>query len=155
MFRLVPNELDLSTSLDRSFHRLTHISIVSTRFQAPESEDFAGDETSANIKQRVFTISQEKDDTKRRFTVSSLINQKISEKDDQFVKIWDKALVEIAEELQDQARRKAVQMPLAEADGSTSGENSVNKTAEEVQLWALVDMMIQSKTLIKKAQDNL
>ena len=66
------------------------------------------------------------------------------------------------------ASAAAAAAPSSSGDSNTNGESSpirvekVNETSEgtiksplETQLWALVDMMVQSKTMIKKAKGQL
>ena len=134
--------------------------IKSARFQSPDIED---EGELLEIKKKILSLSLEQDDEKRRSTISSIINEKISQEDSQFLQIWDKTLIQVGSELQDEARRLA--MIESESDEEGNKENTVsdgtttdvgeqetaNKSKEELQLWATIDMMIQSKTLIKKA----
>ena len=98
-----------------------------------------------------------------------------------FSALFQQALEAVGNEVQAEARVLAMQryeetineeaVATAAAlsdDSNTNGESSpirvekVNETSEgtiksplETQLWALVDMMVQSKTMIKKAKGQL
>lgn len=73
-----------------------------------------------------------------------------------------------AETINEEAVATAAAAASSSGDSNTNGESSpirvekVNETSEgtiksplETQLWALVDMMVQSKTMIKKAKGQL
>jgi hypothetical protein len=134
--------------------------IKSARFQSPDIED---EGELLEIKKKILSLSLEQDDEKRRSTISSIIDEKISQEDSQFLQIWDETLIQVGSELQDEARRLAMieresdeegNKESTVSDGTTPDvgeQETANKSKEELQLWATIDMMIQSKTLIKKA----
>ncbi len=126
---------------------------ISTELRAASGDAPTADEIE-EVRKTILSVSEEKDDEKRRSNLSSLINEKISEGDQQFLQIWDKAIIQLGEELQMEARRKAMETQAVESencDDASEETKEVTKSKEEIQLWALVDMMVQSKTLIKKA----
>jgi len=108
----------------------------------------------------ILSISQETDDGKRRSTIAELMKEKTSLDDvaeaAKFVHLWDTTLIQVGGDFQNEARARALRMPPApvvEADGGDEDKPAEprEKSKDELQLWALIDMMIQSKTLIKKA----
>jgi len=125
----------------------------SSQLQAASGDEPTSDEVKA-VRKTILSVSEEGDDEKRRSNLSSLINQKISEDDQQFLQIWDKAIIQLGEELQAEARVKITETQATQTEGSSDASDEAKegeKSKEELQLWALIDMMIQSKTLIKKA----
>ena len=145
MIRRVDKQIDLlSRDFTASYRPTLFSPIVSMRLQTTPGSDDSTAEEIEEVKKMILSVSKEEDDEKRRSKLSSLINEKMNQADEQFLQIWDKAIIQVGGELQDEARRKAVEMPMKE-------EQPVKKTKEELQLWAIVDMMVQSKTLIKKA----
>lgn len=86
-----------------------------------------------------------------------------------FAKLFQSALDNVGEKVQADAREKALeqqqQMNLIDSDdmdaqdggdGSEGGERTKRvKSPEELQLWALIDMMVQSKTLVKSHMGSL
>ena len=137
--------------------------INSVRFQSPGNED---EVALSEIKKKILSLSLEQNDEKRRSMISSIIDEKISQADSQFLQIWDETLIQVGSELQDEARRLAMNEKESVEDGykestvsngttpDVGEQKTANKSKEELQLWATIDMMIQSKTLIKKASLN-
>ncbi|KAL3776757.1 hypothetical protein HJC23_013935 [Cyclotella cryptica] len=74
-----------------------------------------------------------------------------------FAKLFQVSLDNVGERVQNEVREKALERQES-SDGSTGegkaegeGEDLVGqlKSEEELQLWALIDMMVQSKTRVK------
>ena len=100
-----------------------------------------------------------------------------------FTDLFDRTLIEVGDRVRSIALEKALQVEKLETGSGESGsveesslvsrveENNVTpassdtspneddfmsgKTDEEKQVWALVDMMVQSKTIVKKANGEL
>ena len=106
-----------------------------------------GNISEAEVRELILTISREQDDDKRRSELSSTMQGNISAKGGEFAEMWDKTLIQIGAEFQDELKRKA------EENQGKEDESLKDKT-DERQLWALIDMMVQSKMLIKKAINN-
>jgi len=78
-----------------------------------------------------------------------------------FAMLWDRMLIDVGGEVQNEARAR-VEQSMAENPGVTATEiedhtgteagevKERQKSEDELQLWALVDMMVQSKSMIKK-----
>ncbi len=77
-----------------------------------------------------------------------------------FSVLFDQVLAVVGDRVQLAATKKALQES-QEKEGSRDEENEdgdymgMGKSPEERQLWALVDMMVQSKTISKKAFGEL
>lgn len=105
------------------------------------------------VRNLVLSMSKEQNDEKRRKELSDLMTQKVEESkvDEEakrFLELWDQTLIIVGGEVQEEARLKAMNNPPQEKDRESPKE----KSEDELQLWALVDMMVQSKTMIKKAR---
>lgn len=126
-----------------------------------ENDDLHTETQIEAMRNRIMTISKVKDDEKRRRTIVALIKEKVQVDDPMegalFVQLWDKTLIEVGGQFQNEARekatRKAPETKSSNGDEGGAVGKTVQKSDDELQLWALVDMMIQSKTLIKKAMD--
>lgn len=105
------------------------------------------------VRNLILSMSKEQNDEKRRKELSDLMTQKVEESkvDEEakrFLELWDQTLIIVGGEVQEEARLKAMNNPPQEKDRESPKE----KSEDELQLWALVDMMVQSKTMIKKAR---
>lgn len=137
------------------------------------------------MKDLIIDLSKEGTDDVRRSRLQAIIVQGLEEGDaETFSVLFQQALEAIGNEVQAEARELAMQRyeerdaaetineeavaASSSGDSNTNGESSpirvekVNETSEgtiksplETQLWALVDMMVQSKTMIKKAKGQL
>lgn len=101
----------------------------------------------------ILTMSKEQNDEKRRKDLSDLMTKKveesrIDEEAKRFLELWDQTLIIVGGEVQEEARLKAMKNPPQENED----KNPKEKSDDELQLWALVDMMVQSKTMVKKAR---
>ena len=74
-----------------------------------------------------------------------------------FCRLFDSVLIRIGDQVQQEAvatLRDDAEAPAEAADAAdVPAERS--KSKEELQLWALVDMMVQSKTIVKRASGEL
>ncbi len=127
------------------------------------------------IKDLILSLSNIHDDEKRRANLSTLLENKLSDEDvtraAQFAHLWDTTLIQIGGEIQTEARNRATaaaaaaqerekpqeEVAAAENNGDEKIESPKKervKSPDELQLWALVDMMVQSKAIIKKASSS-
>ena len=105
------------------------------------------------------SLSLEEDDDLRRKRVAELFAKKYC--DIPFCSLFDQQLIVMGDVVKKQAAEKMPDPPASadgeskseEPDGEQSTQQEREKSAEEKQLWALVDMMIQSKTIVKKSRD--
>jgi len=123
----------------------------------------------------VVSLSQESNDETRRTRLKLIIEVGLAGPNGgpkRFAVLFDRVLTQVGEQVQREAREKYAERAadseagrngddnlsadtVLEKDESDEGGNPpedkpVEKTPEELKLWALVDMMIQSKTMIKK-----
>ena len=102
------------------------------------------------MKELIVSLSLEPTDESRRERLAGLFDDALARPNGhpkRFAELFDKTLIEVGDRVRKEALEKLDQEPTIPADGS--------KTREELQVWALVDMMVQSKTLVKKANREL
>jgi hypothetical protein len=121
--------------------------------------DESGDELT-QMKELILSLSRETDDAVRRKQVAAIFAREldgtaVGDKPPHFTAVFSTALERVGTEVQERAREKAEKEQQehganpGDEDGLSAGPRQ--KTAEELQLWALVDMMVQSKMLVRKA----
>ena len=103
----------------------------------------------------IVSLSKERDDDTRRSKLKGILDEELSKQEPHsidFTTLFQRSLNEVGERVQNSAREAAA----ARVQGSNEEpeEQSV-KTDEELELWALIDMMVQSKTQFKKAEGSL
>ena len=135
--------------------------------------------TSDGMRDLIIDLSKESTDDVRRSRLQAIIVQGLEGDADSFSQLFQQSLEAVGNEVQAEARELAMKRyeekdaaetinEAAVASATNSGSDSpirvetVNETSEgkiksplETQLWALVDMMVQSKTMVKKAQGQL
>jgi hypothetical protein len=112
----------------------------------------------------------ESNDDKRREKLSGILEKELKstkEKDStlelnpevpRFAKLFQISLDNVGERVQTAAREKAMQRQEAEVNSETDDTQDVVervKSEEELQLWALIDIMVQSKTAVKLHMGSL
>jgi len=115
------------------------------------------------------SLSKVSDDTKRREQLNSILEKELKLTTDpkappalstevpRFAKLFQCSLDNVGERVQTAAREKAMEMQEAQENTTTDNDNSGDdgevvqrvKSEEELQLWALIDIMVQSKTAVK------
>lgn len=137
------------------------------------SPDFSQAEIS-DMEGLIISLSKVTDDDKRREALAGILDTELdavvsSSTFDQdvprFAKLFQLSLDSVGETVQNAARKKAMeQQELMESSRNVELENDESeggeriervKTEEELQLWALIDMMVQSKTRIKLHMGSL
>uniref|UniRef100_A0A7S3V6N4 Uncharacterized protein n=1 Tax=Chaetoceros debilis TaxID=122233 RepID=A0A7S3V6N4_9STRA len=106
-----------------------------------------------DMKQRVLSISTESNDETRRSSVSKWITGQATkinyEEGVRLIQLWDTTVVQLGEELQNTLQRKA-----RKNSRPCSSLGADSKTSQPIDdklvLWAFVDMLVQSKTLINR-----
>mmetsp|Transcript_24844 Transcript_24844/g.52252 ORF Transcript_24844/g.52252 Transcript_24844/m.52252 type:complete len:236 (-) Transcript_24844:266-973(-) len=118
----------------------------------------------------IITLSKESDDAKRREKLAELFDKKLADAtketvdvnaDDEnnlpvsaemprFAQLFQLSLDRVGEVVQNAAQEKAAKRH-EEDGGEIEGGDIIGqlKSPEELQLWALIDMMVQSKTMVK------
>ena len=130
------------------------------------------------MKDLILSLSMEPTDTDRRTRVKDVFEEALARPNGmpkRFSDLFDAVLAEVGDEIQREAKRKFFEAQEAnqteEKEVAPSDEESASdddsggnkdkggelklKTPEELQLWALVDMMVQSKTIVKTANGEL
>lgn len=112
----------------------------------------------------ITALSLQSDDTSRRQRLATLFEEELAKPNPtRFTDLFDKVLAISGDRVQGEARKNALENPKPvdshddygqEAEES-DGDLMMGKSPEEMQLWALVDMMVQSKTLVKRAFGDL
>jgi len=120
------------------------------------------------MKDVIVSLSQESDDQARRLRLKTIMEVGLAGPNGgpkRFATLFERVLTQVGEQVQKEAREKYSERAAAsesespeegnaetvgEEDESSAKEKPVEKSPEELKLWALVDMMVQSKTMIKK-----
>mmetsp|Transcript_6356 Transcript_6356/g.11326 ORF Transcript_6356/g.11326 Transcript_6356/m.11326 type:complete len:205 (+) Transcript_6356:123-737(+) len=137
--------------------------------------EFTQDEMDA-MEEVILSLSKESDDDKRREKLATILDEELeaSANNDEsdkaafgaeiprFAKLFQLSLDSVGERVQTAAREVAMEQQEQNAnngDGThdDAGSEPVErvKSAEELQLWALIDMMVQSKTRVKLHMGSL
>ena len=115
---------------------------------AGSADDFSGDEIS-KMDDLIVSLSIERDDAKRRDNVAQVLGEKLLQPNgygssDRFARLFEERLSTVG----DDVRSKAA------AEAEAGGENGQPSEDKGKQLWALVDILIQSKIIFKQAKEN-
>jgi len=145
-----------------------------------ELPEFGQDDIS-EMEHLIMSLSRESNDDKRREKLAGILDEELEEaskdSDDaalnaevpRFAKLFQIVLDSVGEKVQSDAREAALeqqQKQKNESDGEDEAQNDSMpseegervprvKTPEELQLWALIDMMVQSKTRVKLHMGSL
>eukprot|EP00577_Skeletonema_sp_RCC1716_P021886 CAMPEP_0113374088 /NCGR_PEP_ID=MMETSP0013_2-20120614/1397_1 /TAXON_ID=2843 ORGANISM="Skeletonema costatum, Strain 1716" /NCGR_SAMPLE_ID=MMETSP0013_2 /ASSEMBLY_ACC=CAM_ASM_000158 /LENGTH=226 /DNA_ID=CAMNT_0000256055 /DNA_START=54 /DNA_END=734 /DNA_ORIENTATION=+ /assembly_acc=CAM_ASM_000158 len=148
----------------------------------PTVHEFTADEVQ-EMENLVRDLSKEQNDDLRRQKLADILDKELvaavdndnSDSSDssevtlpqeipRFAQLFQYSLDIVGESVQAAAREKAMELnenSLNVIEGSSSGENVPGtgsdrvKSDEEMQLWALIDMMVQSKTRVKLYMGSL
>mmetsp|Transcript_14376 Transcript_14376/g.34694 ORF Transcript_14376/g.34694 Transcript_14376/m.34694 type:complete len:210 (+) Transcript_14376:119-748(+) len=139
------------------------------------SPDFTQDEIS-NMDLLIVSLSKESDDDERRERLAGILDKELAGATDadetllgaeipRFAQLFQISLDNVGEKVQATAREIALeqQQNLSNIDGVNDSNNGNeggdavkrSKSPEELQLWALIDMMVQSKTRVKLHMGSL
>ncbi len=121
------------------------------------------------MKNVIVSLSQESDDQARRLRLKTIMEVGLAGPNGgpkRFATLFERVLTQVGEQVQNEAREKyserttaseeenseedAEKAVVQEGDEDSSEEKAPEKSPEELKLWALVDMMVQSKTMLKK-----
>ena len=117
-------------------------------------------ELNVDIEKIILTLSNVADDQSRREKLSQLFELKLQNQDggELFMTQFNSAMITVGDRIRvDAANVAAAVMGSQSSNSTNSDEDSVStpsltKSQLEGQLWACVDMMVQSKTLMKQAR---
>jgi hypothetical protein len=139
---------------------------------APSLDDYPAQEVQ-EMEDLILSLSREATDASRRSRVEALFRDALvapsspAEEDDgdvkpaRFTSLFSLVLVSVGNRVQEEAQQRQMMLqdpPSSVADDSESLSSSTTiSTPSDLnfQLWALVDMMVQSKTLVKRARGEL
>jgi len=114
-----------------------------------ENNNFSDVEIS-KMNDLIIDLSMERDDTQRRNMVAQVSGEKLLQpyglgSSDRFVQLFDEQLNKVGNDIRTQAA----------ADAEQGGDRN-ERPSEEMgkQLWALVDMMVQSKIIFRQARED-
>ena len=162
----------LSTTLQRIFLVLLIVGVhafvpsnnarafVSPLTLAAGNHDFTTEEVKA-MDDLIISLSMEPTDESRRERAVQIFNTELAKPNGapkRFADLFDAVLMVVGDRVQMAAKKRALeagpQTP-AEAEEEASRIDFMQRSADERQLWALVDLMVQTKTLVKKASGTL
>jgi len=115
--------------------------------------DDYNEESDVEIEEIILALSKEQDDDARRERLKKMFDEKIqSDKNQaaQFSSKFNQVLIAVGDRMKLQAVSEAQHAKQNDRD-SEEQQQKADRSDTELQLWALVDMMVQSKTIIKKA----
>ena len=141
----------------------------------PSTPEFSQVERT-DMQELIVSLSKETNDDKRRERLAGILDKELSaasavntifdSEPPPFARLFDMCLTAVGEEVQSKAAAAAAAAALeqqqeqvintTEKDGGEGGDIIERlKSPEELQLWALIDMMVQSKTLVKRFMGSL
>lgn len=128
---------------------------LESKAEADDGDRFTAGEVDS-MNNLIVSLSKERDDDTRRSKLKGILDEELSKQEPHsidFTTLFQRSLNEVGERVQNSAREAAAAR-VQEGSNEEPEEQSV-KTDEELELWALIDMMVQSKTQFKKAEGSL
>jgi len=133
--------------------------------------DFSSQEVK-DMEELIVSLSKEPTDEARRSRVASIFEERLAGPNgdpERFSNLFNQVLMIVGDRVKMTAQRQAIEMEAAQKDEESENDSKANqeeespesssglnvKTAEQKQLWALVDMMVQSKTIVKTKNGEL
>ena len=152
---------------NRSHSRFNFLSLSTKN----DNDDYSATETQ-EMRDLILSLSLEPTDHDRRSRVRDVFHEALARPNGmpkRFTDLFDKVLIEVGDQVQNEAKKKFFEDEAAAAaaqksdpkESSSAGEDESLlpteriKSPEELQLWALVDMMVQTKTIVKKVNGEL
>jgi hypothetical protein len=112
----------------------------------------------------IVSLSKQQTDSVRR----KLVAQTFEGHDQRFAALFDEILIQVGDQVRMQAAQEVQRQeqqaeedevmpsfPLPGQQARVNSDSSSGKSETELQLWALIDMLVQSKTIVKKAAGEL
>ena len=148
-------------------HRLLETLSRSSASEESSAREYTVAEVKA-METLIMAMSLEPTDDSRRKRLASIFATELA-KDDcrRFATLFDQVLAIVGDRIQVEAKKKALAQQMQQRGGPDEPEENrdqdnddndfmgMEKSPEEKQLWALVDMMVQSKIISKKAFGEL
>ena len=166
----------VSIPAQRHHHQQQHVYRWSISQPAKENGFVDDSYSSAEVKameQLIVSISKEPTDESRRHRLQAVFDEELSTRhSERFSALFGEVLIVVGDRVKQEAneaaweRRRQQEADLLQekVDGNPDDDSSkdegvsgfiVGNTEEEHQLWALIDMMVQSKTIVKRAAKEL
>jgi hypothetical protein len=156
-------------------------SLQAKKAKANGADDFEfKKEEIQKMEDMIVSLSQEPTDDSRRSRLLSIFTEKLAKSDDDdgapqhFIELFDYTLVIVGDRVKAIAQQEAAaaavqkeqQLPTEQSSSDFLQQQKVDEAAPDegsastkqqqpAQLWALVDMMVQSKTIVKRAMGEL
>lgn len=147
-------------------HCGAHSTLYATAF-SKGNDDYSPLEIE-NMEALILSLSGDQNDQSRRERVAEIFTEELAKPNgypQRFSNLFGKVLIDVGDRVRGEAMQKALQkqqstepneqQQLNDDDAHLSSTGVRQKTTEELQVWALIDMMVQSKTIIKKANGQL
>lgn len=126
------------------------------------SEDSYDDKEIKEMEDLIISLSLEPTDESRRERVQSVFEEALARPNGMprhFSDLFDQALIAVGDRVKEEAQQAAVEaQEYQESDNVGEPNTKVNESensSQQWQLWALVDMMVQSKTIVKRDTGEL
>lgn len=123
----------------------------------PKGEADASDTEIREMDNLILSLSRETSDEKRRKRVDKVLQENLASKGVDFERLFSDRLTIVGNDIRSQAAAVA-QKAAGEADNACQASNEASQvspsSSEEFgkQVWALVDMLVQSKVIFKQQQ---
>jgi hypothetical protein len=117
-----------------------------------------------DMEEMIISLCFDPDDSSRRLKLSKLFEANLLNKDggNSFIKLFDQVLIIVGDRMRLEAENVARQTTQNDIDGRSDGSAlpsfpfpAQQKSLTEGRLWACIDMMVQSKILVKQAKVKL
>ena len=119
-----------------------------------------------DMEELIMSLCSDADDASRRGKLSKLIEENLRSQDggDTFIKLFDQVLIVVGDRMRLEASDSSSQTTQNDVNDNSDETTSAlpsfplpaqRKSSSEGQLWACIDMMVQSKILVKKARVNI
>lgn len=143
----------VSYDVPRNIHGLGYpmTSAVDRRVMKYSTSDDNNDgNVDVDVDWLVMSLSREKDDDKRRERLKAVFEKHGSEEG--FADSFAKSIQTVGTSVQQVAREKAQERGFDKEASEDVSIELPQKTNDELQLWALVDMMVQSKLIVRNQE---
>jgi hypothetical protein len=148
-----------------------HPLVLASTTEGSESSESSEAEVQ-KMRDLILSLSLEPTDHDRRMRLKDVFHEQLDRPNGtpkRFTDLFDQTLIFLGDELQAEAKKRYFEDQAAAQDkveDAKAKEAEVvepdeyfsiprEKTLEEMRLWALVDMMVQSKTIVKKLNGEL
>lgn len=110
----------------------------------------------------ILSLSLEESDESRRERLQSIFDDELAKPNGgpkHFSDLFDRTLMVVGERVKAEAQEYAEKLQESAKEDSEGEEEKASETSQgfpqQKQLWAMIDMMVQSKTIVKRAEGTL